>query len=93
MIVPLISTLAKAARVAMADSMAGAATSLQITAMVMAARPAPATRISMVVALAVGDRAEPRLFRSSSPEIPGIFDSPLVAYSNRRDRSSHVRMI
>jgi hypothetical protein len=31
MIVPLISTLAKAARVAMADSMAGAATSLQIT--------------------------------------------------------------
>ena len=67
MIVPAIRTLAKAARAAMASSRAGAATSLQITVMVTAARQAPATKISMVVAIAVGDRSEPRLFRFSSP--------------------------
>ena len=73
MIVLVIRTLAKAARAAMADSRVGAATSLQITVMVMAARHAPATRISIVVALAAGDRSVPRVSTFSSPEMPGIF--------------------
>jgi hypothetical protein len=73
MIAPTIRTMTKAARGAMTSSRAGAATSLQITVMVMAARQAPATRISMVVALAAGDRPDPRLFRFSFPEMHRIF--------------------
>jgi hypothetical protein len=64
----VIRTLAKAARPAMADSRVGGATSLQITVMVMAARQAPATGISIVVALAAGDRSVPP-FPGSAPPI------------------------